>query len=107
MRFIRTKDVLRMLGVSRTTVWRMVRAGAFPRRVTISARASGHVLEEVEASMEERADRNPAGLDLLASQAAHTDPAAEPGPSVVRANPPSAIGSPSPPHGGRRRQGLG
>jgi predicted DNA-binding transcriptional regulator AlpA len=50
VQFIRTRDVLRMLGVSRTTLWRMVRAGTFPRRAKISARASGHVLEEVEGT---------------------------------------------------------
>jgi prophage regulatory protein len=63
--FLRTKQVLRMLGVSRTTLWRMVQAGEFPRPVTISRRATGHVLEEVEAWMKARALR--AGVTLTGS----------------------------------------
>ena len=43
VKFVRTKDVLRMLGVSRTTLWRMVQAGMFPQPIVISKRATGHV----------------------------------------------------------------
>jgi prophage regulatory protein len=55
VRFIRTKDVLGMIGVSRSTLWRMVRAGRFPKRISISARAAGHVYEDVQAWMAARA----------------------------------------------------
>ena len=58
MKFVRTKDVLRMLGVSRTTLWRMVQAGEFPRPVVIAWRATGHVLEDVEAWMAARSQAN-------------------------------------------------
>jgi predicted DNA-binding transcriptional regulator AlpA len=43
-----------MVGLSRTTLWRMVQAGTFPRPVVIGKRASVHVLEEVQAWMEAR-----------------------------------------------------
>jgi prophage regulatory protein len=65
MRFVRTKDVLMMLGVSRTTLWRMVREGRFPRPTLIAKRATGHVLEEVEAWMSARAEANPFGARPL------------------------------------------
>ncbi len=56
MRFIRPGEVVRMLGVSRTTLWRMVRAGLFPRPVEITERNRGYVLEDVEAWMQARVD---------------------------------------------------
>ena len=55
MRFIRPRQVLEMIGVSRTTLWRMVRAGAFPRPVRITERNCGFVLDNVEAWMKARA----------------------------------------------------
>ena len=55
MRFIRTSDVVELVGLSRSTLWRMVHAGTFPRRVRISERAAGHIYEEVQAWMEARA----------------------------------------------------
>jgi prophage regulatory protein len=44
-----------MIGVSRTTLWRMVQAGAFPRPVRITERNCGFVLDNVEAWMKSRA----------------------------------------------------
>lgn len=55
MQFIRPRQVLEMIGVSRTTLWRMVRAGTFPRPVRITERNCGFVLETVEAWMKARA----------------------------------------------------
>ena len=57
VQFVRTKDVLLMLGVSRTTLWRMVQAGLFPQPIVISRRATGHLLQEVEQWMKSRSDR--------------------------------------------------
>ena len=54
VRFIRPREVIEMLGVSRTTLWRMVRAGSFPRPVRISKRNAGYLLETVEAWMRAR-----------------------------------------------------
>jgi prophage regulatory protein len=70
VKFVRTKDVVRMLGVSRTTLWRMVQAGAFPSPVAISKRATGHVLEEVEAWMAERLQASALGVDSASAPAA-------------------------------------
>jgi prophage regulatory protein len=56
MQFIRPRRVLELIGLSRTTLWRMVRAGTFPRPVRITERSRGYVLEAVEAWMRARAD---------------------------------------------------
>ena len=55
MRFIRTRQVLEMIGVGRTTLWKMVQAGSFPRPVRITERSSGYLLEAVEQWMRLRA----------------------------------------------------
>ena len=54
VRFIRPREVIEMLGVSRTTLWRMVRAGSFPKPVRISKGNAGYLLETVEAWMQAR-----------------------------------------------------
>ena len=56
MQFIRIRQVLEMIGVSRTTLWRMVQAGTFPRPVRITERSRGYVRETVEAWMKSRTD---------------------------------------------------
>lgn len=55
MRFIRTREVLGMIGVGRTTLWKMVQAGSFPRPVRITERSSGYLLDSVEQWMRLRA----------------------------------------------------
>jgi prophage regulatory protein len=59
MRFVRPREVLEMIGVSRSTLWRMVQAGEFPPPVRITQRNSGYVLEAVEEWMRARADGLP------------------------------------------------
>ena len=59
MRFLRPRQVLEMIGVSRTTLWRMVQAGSFPRPVWITERNQGYLLDSVEAWMRARADGRP------------------------------------------------
>jgi Prophage CP4-57 regulatory protein (AlpA) len=53
-----------MIGVSRTTLWRMVQAGAFPRPVRITERNCGFVLDSVEAWMKSRAAGLPWETDI-------------------------------------------
>ena len=54
MRFIRPRQVLEMIGVSRSTLRRMVQEGSFPQPVRITKRNAGYVLESVEAWMQAR-----------------------------------------------------
>jgi prophage regulatory protein len=61
MRFIRASEVVRMIGVSRTTLWRMVRAGVFPQPVRITKRNTGYVFDDVESWIRNRAQRTAPG----------------------------------------------
>jgi prophage regulatory protein len=54
MQFIRTQQVLKMIGVGRTTLWRMVQEGSFPRPVRVTQRNAGYLLEAVEHWMRTR-----------------------------------------------------
>ena len=55
MRFIRPSEVLKMIGVSRTTLWRMVRDGVFPPPIRITKRNTGYILDDVEGWIRQRA----------------------------------------------------
>ena len=46
-RFIRFRELRRLTGLSRTTIWRLVRRGEFPSARRISAGAVGWLLSEV------------------------------------------------------------
>jgi prophage regulatory protein len=59
VRFIRTRQVLEMIGVSRTTLWRMVQAGTFPQPVRVTKRSRAFLLDAVEAWMKARTDASP------------------------------------------------
>ncbi len=54
VRFIRTRQVLEMIGVGRTTLWKIVQEGSFPRPVRITERNSRYLLEAVEQWMQLR-----------------------------------------------------
>jgi len=54
VRFIRPRQMLEMIGVSRSTIRRMVQEGSFPQPVRITKRNAGYVLEAVEARMQAR-----------------------------------------------------
>ncbi len=80
MRFLRPRQVLEMIGVSRTTLWRMVQAGSFPRPIWITDGSQGYLLESVEAWMRARAEGRP--FDVVPADKAH---ARGGGPAAVRA----------------------
>ena len=61
MRFIRASEVVRMIGVSRTTLWRLVRAGLFPQPVRITKRNTGYIFDDVESWIRDRARRTAPG----------------------------------------------
>ena len=54
MLFIKTRQVLEMIGLGRTMVWRMVQEGRFPRPVPLTKGNSGYLLEAVEQWMQVR-----------------------------------------------------
>lgn len=59
MQFIRTRQVLEMIGVSRTTLWRMVQEGTFPQPIQVTGRNAHYVRQAVEAWMRGRAQAVP------------------------------------------------
>ena len=59
MQFIRAKEVAQLIGVSKVTLWRMVRAGRFPSPVTVSDNSTAYVLEEVQEWMAAAVSRRP------------------------------------------------
>jgi prophage regulatory protein len=71
VQFIRPRQVLEMIGVSRMTLWRMVQAGTFPPPVRITERNRGYVREAVEAWMKERADERHRGPVAVLSLNTH------------------------------------
>ena len=51
---VRPRNLPAITGLSRTTTWRLERAGDFPKRVKLSAGAVGYRLSEVMAWLEAR-----------------------------------------------------
>ncbi|TIN78334.1 AlpA family phage regulatory protein [Mesorhizobium sp.] len=49
MQIIPIKEVCRRVGISRTTVWQLIRDGKFPRLVQITPKRKGFVDSEIEA----------------------------------------------------------
>ncbi len=91
VQFIRTREVLEMIGVSRTTLWRMVQAGTFPQPVRVTERNRAFLLESVEAWMKARAEGCPVIPEVTTSgrkgRPAHGVPSA-----IFRRTPRSAGG---------------
>lgn len=54
-RILRTRDVCVLTGLSRITVWRLERAGQFPKRLKLSSQAIGWRQDEVLEWIESRA----------------------------------------------------
>lgn len=45
---VNTNDLLRLTGLSRTTIWRLEREGKFPSRRTLSGKRVGWIRSEIE-----------------------------------------------------------
>ena len=61
MRLLRFKEVREMVGLSRSTIWRMEREGLFPPRKKISRNATAWLEEEIRDWIATR--KNAAHLD--------------------------------------------
>lgn len=62
-RLIRIREVIVMTGLSRASVYRMIKKGEFPSQVKLSVRASAWVLGEVSAWVSSRVRARPARSD--------------------------------------------
>ena len=54
MHILRTSDVTRLTGLSRTTLWRLERQGKFPTRIRLGLNSVGWRDEEVQHWVETR-----------------------------------------------------
>ena len=59
MKALRLREVCNLTGLSRTTLWRLERAGSFPARIVLSKNSVGWLAEEVSAWLASR----PRGLN--------------------------------------------
>lgn len=50
----RPRDLPYLTGLSRTTIWRLERAGEFPRRIRLSAGAVGYRMADIQAWLDSR-----------------------------------------------------
>ena len=53
-RFVRPNELRHIIGLSRTSIWRLERAGQFPARRQISPGAVGYLMSDIEAFMASR-----------------------------------------------------
>jgi prophage regulatory protein len=63
-RFVRIKEVVKLTGLSRTSIWRLSRRGGFPRAVMLSGadgKIRAWVLAEIVAWMRSRVAERDAG----------------------------------------------
>ena len=65
VRFIRVRQVIERLAISRTTLWRLIKKGEFPPPVKISKYASAWVDTDVEAYIRKLIRRRDAGAALV------------------------------------------
>jgi len=70
-RIIRKPELLKMVGLSDATVWRMERAGKFPRRVQLGASAVGWLDSEIESWFASKASERTAPAMSLSQQGDH------------------------------------
>ncbi len=54
MRLIRSSEVVKKVGLSRVTIWRMEREGKFPKRRRITSGAVGWLEHEIDQWIEAR-----------------------------------------------------
>ena len=57
MQLLRVKDIERELGISRTTIWRLVKAGTFPPPLRITSKAIAWRRSDIEAWQEQLAEK--------------------------------------------------
>ncbi len=67
-RILRAKEVIRMTGLSRTTLWLMERAGTFPKHRQIGSRSVGWLDTQVHEWIRERGGMSRQRLTLYCSQ---------------------------------------
>ena len=54
MRVLNVKDVVGMTGLSKVTIWRKEKSGAFPKRINLTPRRVGWIESEIVGWLETR-----------------------------------------------------
>lgn len=54
MAILRTNDVIQLTGLSRSTLWRLERAGNFPERIQLGANSVGWLEADINAWLDSR-----------------------------------------------------
>lgn len=54
MRVLNSNEIMEKTGLSKTTIWRLERAGNFPQRINLSNRRTGWPEEEIDAWLDSR-----------------------------------------------------
>ena len=54
MRILKTNEVVKIIGLSKVTIWRMERSGTFPKRINLSDRRVGWIESEIFEWLESR-----------------------------------------------------
>ena len=54
MRILKTNEVVKIIGLSKVTIWRMERSGTFPKRINLSDRRVGWIESEILEWLESR-----------------------------------------------------
>ena len=54
MRVLNVKDVVGMTGLSKVTIWRKEKSGAFPKRINLTSRRVGWIESEIVGWLEAR-----------------------------------------------------
>jgi len=60
VRIIRKPELFSKIGLSDATIWRMEKAGRFPRRIILGGNSVGWLYSEIEAWLEAKAAARPA-----------------------------------------------
>ena len=55
MKVLRTPEVVRRVGLSRTQVWRLEQAGDFPKRISLGSKSVGWIESEIDGWIKARA----------------------------------------------------
>ncbi len=65
MRFLRSKEVVKKVGLSRVSIWRLEAAGEFPQRRQITSKVVGWIEAEVDQwiASRHRVERMEAGTE--------------------------------------------
>jgi prophage regulatory protein len=54
MKYLRMKQVIERIGLSKSTIWNMIREGSFPAQVRLTPRTSAWIEEEIDQWCKER-----------------------------------------------------